>query len=491
MSSIPYRRGSFFWALILIAIGVIFLLQNFNPTVHPWRIVARYWPVLIIVWGISKLIDHLQARAHPERVAPPIFSGADVILLILILIFGTIVSRLVLAPWGRWRSDWGIQWGDNGWHNPFLSSYTYTDSLAQEVPNNARFIVVVPRGDVAVEGSAAPGISALVKETIRAANQQDANKLHSELALQIANQGGSYILDPDLSRLPNDGGNVRLDLTIHAPKEISADITTRHGDAMLDGLEGKQTVTSSDGDVHMAGIQGPVEIDKSGDAIDLRNVKGAVQVSGRGSDIEIADVSDLVTVDGEFTGLVRFERLGQGVQFTSSRTHLTAQKVDGKLEMQMGSLEAMEIGGALEVTTNHKDINVAQFRGDLTISDDGGNIMLEAAAPLRSPIVVNSRNGDIELGLPPSSSFVIDAASRNGQVDSDFSSSSLLVQSQGNEPSIKGTYGRGGPTIHLYTTYGTVHVMRESSASSQPPTSGGVETDLRTVPSPRRVRPGM
>ncbi len=490
MSPIPYRRGACVWALILIAIGVIFLLQNFNPAVHPWKIVARYWPVLIIVWGISKLIDYVQARAHPESAAPPMFSGADVILLVLILIFGTLVSRLVLAPWGQWRSEWGIHWGDNGWRNPFLNSYTYTESLTQAAPENSHLIVVDRRGGVGVGGSASPRISVVVKETIRAAHQQDANKLNSQLALQIVKQGGSDVFDPNLGALPNGGGNVRLDLTIRVPKRTSTDITTRHGDAMLDGLQGRQAVTSSDGDVQMAGIQGAVEVEKSGGAIDLRNVKGPVQVSGRGSDVGIADVSGLVTVNGEFIGLVRFERLAQGVQFTSSRTHLTARKVSGKLEMQRGALEAADIDGALDISTQHKDIHVAQFRDALTITDSGGNIILQAAAPLRGPIVVNSKNGDIELGLPAASSFVIDAASRNGQVDSDFSSSSLVIQSQGNRPSIKGTYGRGGPTIHLYTTYGTIHVMRESDMPSHPAATGGIETKLRRFPASSYATPG-
>src|SRR5712692_4470454 len=126
MSMYGYRRGSIFWALTLIGVGAIFLYQNFNPAVHPWQIIAKFWPILIIFWGVSKLIDHLQARAHPDTVPPPLFSGSEVVLLLLILVLGTIVSRVVLRPWHQWASDVGIDMNDDEWGNIFANTYNYT-----------------------------------------------------------------------------------------------------------------------------------------------------------------------------------------------------------------------------------------------------------------------------------------------------------------------------------------------------------------------------
>src|SRR6516165_536689 len=108
MSVYAYRRGSIFWALTLITVGGLFLYQNFNPVVHPWQILAKFWPVLIIFWGLSKLIDYIQAQAHPETAPPSLFSGSEVILLLLILVLGTVVSRLVLRPGTSGRALWGL-----------------------------------------------------------------------------------------------------------------------------------------------------------------------------------------------------------------------------------------------------------------------------------------------------------------------------------------------------------------------------------------------
>ncbi len=104
MSTYRHHRGSIFWALTLIGVGILFLYQNFNPAVRPWHLIAKYWPLLIIFWGISKLIDYVQARSHPETAPRSLFSGGEVFLLIILLIMGTILSKTILRPWGDWPS---------------------------------------------------------------------------------------------------------------------------------------------------------------------------------------------------------------------------------------------------------------------------------------------------------------------------------------------------------------------------------------------------
>src|SRR5712692_8599921 len=150
MSSYRHRRGSIFWALILIAVGVIFLYQNFNPAIHPWQIIAKFWPVLIIFWGLSKLIDYVQAQAHPETTPPPLFSGSEVILLVLILALGTLISKIVLRPWHQWPSALGINVDDDDFANIFLNSFSYTQTLSQTAKPQPHLLVVNRRGDVEI-----------------------------------------------------------------------------------------------------------------------------------------------------------------------------------------------------------------------------------------------------------------------------------------------------------------------------------------------------
>ena len=44
-----------FWAFILIAIGILFILNNFGILEFGWRAMWSLWPLILILWGISIL----------------------------------------------------------------------------------------------------------------------------------------------------------------------------------------------------------------------------------------------------------------------------------------------------------------------------------------------------------------------------------------------------------------------------------------------------
>jgi hypothetical protein len=54
------QRDALVWGVILIVIGVIFALDNFDIDI--WDSVARLWPVVLIVWGAWKLYFGIKDR---------------------------------------------------------------------------------------------------------------------------------------------------------------------------------------------------------------------------------------------------------------------------------------------------------------------------------------------------------------------------------------------------------------------------------------------
>lgn len=49
-----HEHGSIFGALLIIGLGTILLLNNFN--ILPWgiwQVIWRFWPVILIVWGME------------------------------------------------------------------------------------------------------------------------------------------------------------------------------------------------------------------------------------------------------------------------------------------------------------------------------------------------------------------------------------------------------------------------------------------------------
>lgn len=484
MSAYIYRRGSIFWALTLIAIGGIFLYHNFNPSIRPWEIIARYWPVLIIFWGLSKLIDYLQSSAHPESVPPPRFTASEVILLLLILLLGSMVSKIVLRPW---RGPFGFNFGDEDFAGLFMEPYSYTQTFSLTPKAKPQLLIVDRRGDIEVRGSDQPTVEAVVKKVIRAENEEAARKISDQLKIGIVEEGGRYTLQTNLDSVPEASSRTRLDLSLRVPQATSTEVSTERGDLVVDGLTGDQDLTARRGDVHVSNINGLVRVHKTGGLTAIRDVKGNVELEGRGRDIEIGGVTGTANVNGEFSGTLQFNSIGQTLRFVSSRTDMNVQKMTGRLNMEIGSLQASGIDGPFEITTREKDIVLEGFKQSVKIGNTNGVVRLRASVAPKYPIEVNLNKGDIELELPGSSSFQIDASSRHGEVQCDFPD--LKVSREGEAPSITGATGKGGPTIRLSTAYGTVRLARLETREPGPTVTPGKVKRVRIRPDFNHRRP--
>lgn len=58
------KSGSIFWGIVLISLGAIFLLANFELISYDF--VWNYWPLAIIAVGVKFVLDYL-ARNKPEN----------------------------------------------------------------------------------------------------------------------------------------------------------------------------------------------------------------------------------------------------------------------------------------------------------------------------------------------------------------------------------------------------------------------------------------
>ena len=252
MSTSRHHRGSIFWALTLITIGALFLYQNFNPAVRPWYLIAKYWPILIIFWGLSKLIDYFHAKSHPEAAPRSLFSAGEVVLLIILLIIGSILSKTLLRPWGEWPSVMGMS--DQQFAEIFFNSYTFTQRVSQEVEGSPHLLVVNRRGNVEIRGSDQKNIGAVIQETVWAENESAARKIADRLQFHFVEHSGQYELSSNLDSLSSSGRTMRLDMVIRVPLSATAEVTVDDGDVNVSGLKGNQTLTTRRGDVQVNNV---------------------------------------------------------------------------------------------------------------------------------------------------------------------------------------------------------------------------------------------
>ncbi len=99
-----------FWAFILIAIGILFMLNNFGVLEFGFRTLWSLWPLILILWGISIL---------------PIKDGFKIaalagVLALTVIFYNRISER---SSWFHFHNFRG--WSDQDWEDDEDSSTTY------------------------------------------------------------------------------------------------------------------------------------------------------------------------------------------------------------------------------------------------------------------------------------------------------------------------------------------------------------------------------
>lgn len=59
------RKDPLIWGIILIAIGLIFLLERFDVDI--WDYTWKLWPVILIIWGAYKLYYGLKEKKEKSE----------------------------------------------------------------------------------------------------------------------------------------------------------------------------------------------------------------------------------------------------------------------------------------------------------------------------------------------------------------------------------------------------------------------------------------
>ena len=446
------RRSSVFAGLLLILLGVIFLLDRFQPAFGIGHLIRLYWPALLILWGLAKLIDHLAARRVGQDRAP-LLSGGEAVLLILLAV---ILFAFVFRDWARQHYP---QWH---FEPPLLQgSYSQSEELApQSISAGARITIETARGDVNIEGAEGTELRVMVKKSVPAATQSQADDRLKDVRVVIQQAGDEY----RIYTLGQDGfgGQVSVGLDVHLPKAANVWAHTASGDITAAGIAGRLDVRADHGDVEIHDAGSDVAAALQHGDVRIRSVAGSVRLAGRGDDVELADVSGDATIDGVFLGSLEIRHVAKTIRCSCSRSDLTIAHLTGRLELDAGDLVLSGAGGPAKVTTQDKDIAVTNVAGKLDIADVHGDIKVTFATPPREGANITNDSGSVDITLPAESSFEVSAVSRSGDVESDFGDSSLRTGDQGDTEQFHGKFGEkpGAPRITVATSYGTIRLRK-------------------------------
>jgi DUF4097 and DUF4098 domain-containing protein YvlB len=456
VTDVQHRRRSIFPGLLLIVLGLIFLLHRLDPALGIGHLIRIYWPFVFILWGIAKLIDHVAAQ-NAGQVRPPLLSGAEAALLILLAF---VLIAFGLRDWlhGRFPE---IDIEDA----PFQQSFSQSRQLpVQAIPDGAHISIETARGSITVHGSDAHDLRVSVNESSHGENESAADARMKDVEVVIERNGDAYNIHP--IHQADFSGGVTADLDVEVPKTAILVLHTSHGDINVSSIGGLVDARTDNGNIEIhdatANVFAQVHV---GDAR-ITGVGGNVRLEARGRDVEIADVVGDVTVDGPVVGSTVVRKAGKTTRVTSPWSDLTFEHLNGRLETDSGDIQVSDVAGPARIQTHNKDVTAENVAGQLDIISSHGDVKVVYSTPPVAPLNITNDSGEVDLTLPGRSSFQISAFSRSGDVDSEFEDPSLKTTGEEKDGRLDGQYGsKSGapvPRITITTSYGTISLHKSS-----------------------------
>lgn len=141
---------------------------------------------------------------------------------------------------------------------------------------------------------------------------------------------------------------------------------------------------------------------------------------------------------------------------TSSNGALAVTGTQGntQLETSNGALTVHGVSGDMTLKTSNGHISVAGSQGTVKAETSNGGIDAELTRYSGHELSFETSNGAVSVRLPRDARFTVDAETSNGGVKSDFP----VEGGKPNKHSLKGAVNGGGPTLHIRTSNGGVHI---------------------------------
>jgi Putative adhesin len=246
--------------------------------------------------------------------------------------------------------------------------------------------------------------------------------------------------------------------------------------------QGEKRTVFDPGDFHWQGNL------KAGQTLEVVNTNGeidagrasadAARVAGvrSGSDddhelfIEVVEYADGVTVCAVYAkdkAPGRCHRGGVSSESSGSWWHSRRAKINFDVQVPRGvRLNAMTTNGRVHCLNLDSVVQAATTNGDVEVSTsewasakttNGGVRVAMGNAKWTGELQLLTTNGSVDVTLPASAEFKVDAATTNGGIRSDFP---ITVQGTFGPKTLSGTVGGGGRELKVATTNGGIELKK-------------------------------
>ena len=215
----------------------------------------------------------------------------------------------------------------------------------------------------------------------------------------------------------NNGGSVHYEIRVPAETRLSID--TSGGSIKVSGMRLQAKLDTSGGSISVTDQTGDLDADTSGGSIDLKDIKGRVRVETSGGGIDGSNLD----------GTVHAQSSGGSIEL---------QKVTGDIDAETsgGGIRIVDAGGRVHADTSGGSIEASFTKGN----SRGGSL--------------ETSGGGIEVSVDSAADLAIDASGNS--VKSDVP---ITVHGEISRGNLQGTLGKGGNTLRLHTSGGSVRIQ--------------------------------
>ena len=456
------RQRSLAGPIVLILVGVVLLLAKMDVIYWGslWERFYKYWPALLILWGIVKLVEYEQAKRAGVR-APGI--GAGGIVFIIFLAMGGFSARKIHD-----LHQSGVFHIDDEDLPDFIrgEAFTFDDQAEQALTPGSALRIIDDHGAVNLIVADGDKIKVMVRKTLHADDQNQANKVNEQTKFQLNAVDKTVTLNANTGAAGGHG--VKADMDVYVPRKVAVTIQTKNGDVSVMGRDGDIEITSQHGEVSVQDVAGNAKLSVDKSTVRVSKLDGDLSIDGKADDVTLSDIKGAVRLSGEFHENISLSRISKAVTFKTTRTDMEIANVPGTLDIDQGSLHGTSVVGPVRLLTKEKDIRLDGASGDIRISDNDGAVEVHVNKLPVGNLDITNRNADVQVYLPDHAGFKVDASTDNGEVESSFGE--LKVNNEDDHGRATGIVGNGAGSLRISNAHGGIEIRRGSEGVLEPPT---------------------
>jgi hypothetical protein len=357
----------------------------------------------------------------------------------------------------------------------------------------ARLLLRADGGAVEIRPEAGNRVRCVVVVRAYTSDEASARRLFDrvDLSARALEAGGVYITSQTSGRARH-GTNFGIRFQVSVPQRYNLDVETQGGDVTVQApLQGDARLTTAGGDVRAVDLSGPVRIETAGGSITLGKVGSRLDARTAGGSIHVDNVqgdASLETsggeiVTGQVAGALHAETAGGDVVIGGAAGEVVAQTAGGQIQIGPagGSVRAETAGGSIRlqgargrvvVETAGGSIDLLRLANAVRASTAAGRILaqFDGAQKAFGSSQLETSMGDVYVYLPVNLSLTVDAAidaAAGHKIISDFPLTILGDKETFVPTTIRGhgSLNGGGEVLKIRTVAGNIEIRKLNEQS--------------------------